>query len=327
MERKIMAKLEQWKQQSDKRQPLVLKGVRQCGKTHILKAFGKQSFPNMAYVNLEKNQRVAGLFNADIEPRKLIRNLEVVLGARIIPGDTLLILDEIQSCERALTALKYFAEEAPEYAVVAAGSLLGVAVSRKHYSYPVGKVITLPMQPMDFEEFLWARGQQLLASRIRESYQSMQPLEEPLHQQAIDLYHEYLIVGGMPASVKAFCETDSFLAANEEQQEILTGYDSDMGKYHETVSESVKVRACFNSIPTQLAKENHKFQYKVVQRGGSATIFGASLEWLAQAGLTLPCHRVNNPENPLSVYADVAAFKLYMADTGLLTLKSDMAAV
>ncbi len=301
--------------------PLIINGARQVGKTYILRKFGESQFRNVAYFNLETNLAVASYFRDNIAPERLLRYLEVAGGEKIIPGETLVIFDEIQSSERALTSLKYFCEEVPQYHIAAAGSLLGVAINRERYSFPVGKVETLTMGPLDFEEFLWARGKEALCELIRTAYAHMEPLPEALHQEAIELYREYLLVGGMPASINAFLRRGSFLDVTIVQSEILDNYVADMAKYA-SAADSVKIRGCYNSIPAQLAKENKKFQYKVVQKGGSATLFGESIEWLDLAGVVLKCRRIDQAYEPISVYADLSAFKLYMGDVGLLTAKS-----
>lgn len=321
MKRKIEKQLHIWKNRKIDRKPLVLNGARQVGKTYILRKFGEKEFKNVVYVNLESNITMAAYFEDTISPEKLIRYLEVSTGEKIVPGETLIIFDEIQSCERALTALKYFCEEVPEFHVAAAGSLLGVAINRQKYSFPVGKVETLTLYPLDFEEYLWARGKELLSEEIWNAYRTMERLSEPFHKEAVELYREYLLVGGMPACVKMFRDSNSFLDVFIIQNEILDNYVADMAKYADH-SDSVRIRACYNSIPSQLAKDNKKFQYKVVQKGGTATIFGASIEWLNLAGIVLKCQRINEAYEPISVYADLSAFKLYMGDVGLLTMKA-----
>ena len=322
MKRKITGQLVEWKNSST-RKPLILNGARQVGKTFTLREFGRENYKNTVYVNLESNGTVASMFNDDISPSKLIKYLEAETGERILPNETLVILDEIQSCERAVTSLKYFCEEAPEYHIAAAGSLLGVAINRNQTSFPVGKVNVLRLYPLDFEEFLTATGNDLLIDEITECYAQMSPMNEGLHQKALDLYHDYLIIGGMPEAVKAFIETNSYIDASLVQSSIIDSYTADMAKYASN-SETVKIRACYNSIPAQLAKDNKKFQYKVVQKGGSSTIFGASLEWLKQAGVILECQRVDQGTMPLPVYADQTSFKIYMSDVGLLVNKSQM---
>ena len=320
MERKIMNRLLAWKDKSD-RKPLLLNGARQVGKTYILQKLGREHFDNMVYVNLEKNLLIAGFFQDNIDPHRIIRYLEASTQEKIVPGKTLLVLDEIQACERALTALKYFCEEAPEYHVAAAGSLLGVAIHREKYSFPVGKVETVTLHPFDFEEYLLARQKELLLQEIRNSFSAMTPLPEALHQEAVDLYREYLVIGGMPASIETFLRDGSFLNVPDVQGEIVNSYVADMAKYANN-TESVRIRACFRSVPAQLAKDNKKFQYKVVQRGGSAALFSNAIEWLAYAGVVLKCQKVQHAEEPLSVYADLSSFKLYLGDVGLLTMQS-----
>lgn len=321
MKRKIEKYLLAWKNKIGSRLPLIVNGARQVGKTYILRKFGEEQFKNVVYINLETNLAIASYFADNIAPERLLRYLEASTGERIIPGETLIILDEIQSCERALTSLKYFCEETPEFHIVAAGSLLGVAINRQRYSFPVGKVETITLYPLDFEEFLWARNKEFLCQEIRGAYESMEPLPDALHQEAIELYREYLLIGGMPACINAFLASGSFLDVPLVQSEISDNYIADMAKYASN-TDSVKIRACYNSIPAQLAKDNKKFQYKVVQKGGSATLFGASIEWLNLAGVVLKCQRINQAYEPIAVYADLSAFKLYMGDVGLLTMKS-----
>ncbi|MGN0582946.1 MAG: ATP-binding protein [Oscillospiraceae bacterium] len=322
MKRKVTQQLIEWKN-SHSRKPLILNGARQVGKTFILREFGRENYKNVVYVNLESNSTVASMFNDDISPSKMIKYLEAETKEHILPGETLVILDEIQSCERAVTSLKYFCEEAPEYHIAAAGSLLGVAINRNQTSFPVGKVNVIRLYPLDFEEFLTATGNDLLIDQITECYNSILPMNEALHKRALDLYHDYLIVGGMPEAVKSFIETNSYIDSGLIQSSIIDNYTADMAKYA-TSSEAVKIRACYNSIPAQLAKDNKKFQYKVVQKGGSSTIFGASLEWLSQAGVILKCQRADQGTMPLPVYADQTSFKIYMSDVGLLVNKSHM---
>lgn len=305
------------------RKPLILNGARQVGKTYILREFGRENYKNVVYINLESNETAASMFDGDIDPKRLIKCLEAEAGERILPNETLVIIDEIQSCERAATSLKYFCEQAPEYHIAAAGSLLGVAINRNKTSFPVGKVNIIQLFPLDFEEFLWANNNDMLCNEIKRCYENIEPMNEALHKKAIELYHDYLIVGGMPEAVKSFVETNSYIDANLVQTSIIDNYTADMAKYASN-SEAVKIRACYNSIPAQLAKDNKKFQYKVVQKGGSATIFGASLDWLKQAGVILECQRVDQGMHPLAVYADQTAFKVYMSDVGLLVNKSRM---
>ena len=322
MKRKIYNELVKWKDKSD-RMPLIVNGARQVGKSYILQEFGKQEFDSYIIVNLEIDKALIEKFDENPTPAAIIQYLESAHSQRIIPGKTLVILDEIQACERALTSLKYFCEQAPEYHVVAAGSLLGVAINRQKYSFPVGKVNEITLFSMDFEEFLWALGRENFAELIREHYESNEPLD--VHSMAIDFYNQYLIVGGMPAAVKEFINTNSFVAVADIQNRILNEYIADMAKYAEP-STSIKIRTCYESIPAQLAKENHKFQYSVVQRGGSATIFGESIEWLKYAGVVLKCQKTTHGTMPIKVYVDLSDFKLYMSDVGMLTMQSGIVA-
>ncbi len=322
MRRKIMDSLCEWKTQKG-RMPLVLNGARQVGKTYILEEFGRQYYANTVRFNLEADTRARMVFEDDLNPQTIILQLESISSQRILPNETLLILDEIQASERALTALKSFCEQAPEYHICAAGSMLGVAVHREKYSFPVGKVNELQLFPLDFEEFLWAMSKQSLAELICQHAQTNTKMPSALHEEALALWRQYMVVGGMPAVVEEYVQSNSIVRIADIQQRILNEYVADMAKYASPAT-SFKIRSCYNSIPAQLAKENHKFQYKVVQRGGSATIFGESIEWLHYAGIVLKCQEVENAVIPLAAYADLGDFKLYMSDVGLLTMKSGM---
>jgi len=322
MRRKIAQELIKWKNKPS-RMPLIINGARQVGKSYILQEFGKLEFDNFIIVNLETDKALVEKFEENITPIPIIQYLESAHSQRIIPGKTLIVFDEIQACERALTSLKYFCEQTPEYHVAAAGSLLGIAVNRQKYSFPVGKVDEIMLFPMDFEEFLWALDREDFSKLIREHFESNEPLD--IHSILIDLYNKYLIVGGMPAAVKEFINTNSFVAAADIQNKILNEYIADMAKYAEPAT-SIKIRACYESIPAQLAKENRKFQYSVVQKGGSATIFGESIEWLLFAGVILKCQKTTQGLMPIKVYVDLSDFKLYMSDVGMLTMKSGIAA-
>lgn len=324
MKRKIEEKLLAWVK-AEKRMPLLLQGARQVGKSFILDWLGKSCFESVIHINLETNISVAKTFEGDITPERIIHAVEAASQKQVKPESTLIIFDEIQSSERALMALKMFCEEAPEYFVAAAGSLLGVAINREKFSFPVGKVHELTLFPLDFEEFLWATGDEILASQIREHYGSMEPMSEAAHARALERYKQYLIVGGMPASVNTFVQTNSIMAPSEVQMGILNDYTADMAKYA-SPAQSVKIRGCYDSIPVQLTKENRKFQYKIVQRGGTATIFGESLDWLLFAGLIHKCNLIDNGFMPVAAYVDVSDFKIYAGDVGIMTLKSGMPA-
>lgn len=324
MRRKIYDTLVEWKNKPG-RMPLILDGARQVGKSYILKEFGAREFRNFIVVNLETDIALARQFEEHITPEPIIRYLESVHGQRIVAGETLVIFDEIQACARALTSLKYFQEQAPQYHVVAAGSLLGVAINRNHaeYSFPVGKVNEMTLHPMDFEEFLWASGRDNIADSIRRHYESNQPLD--VHSLALELYNMYLIVGGMPAAVNEFVATGSFVAAADIQNRVLNEYIADMAKYADPAT-SVKIRGCYESIPSQLAKENRKFQYSVVRRGGTSSLFGEAIEWLNYAGVVLKCQKITRGQLPIKAYVDLSDFKLYMSDVGMLTSRSGLSA-
>lgn len=322
MKRILTSKLIEWRDKKN-RMPLLLHGARQVGKTYLLKEFGKTCFENTVYINLENNAAVNAFFESDISPERIVQYLETIVSERILPGKTLLILDEIQSSERALLSLKTFCEDAPQYHVVAAGSLLGVAINREKYSFPVGKVDELKLFPLDFEEFLWATGNESLALHIREHFYRDEKMPLALHEQSMELFKRYFIVGGMPAAVLEWVESNSLLPVVDIQTRILNEYVVDMAKYA-TPTTSVKIRGCYQSIPAQLAKDNAKFQYKVVQRGGTATIFGEAIEWLTSAGVALKCQRLEHGTIPINAYADLSDFKLYMGDIGILTMRSGM---
>jgi len=322
MKRKILKSLVEWKA-SEERKPLILNGARQVGKTYILEKFGKEHFESVIYINMEIEGDVRNFIEKELAPYKIIQFIESTKRQDIIPEKTLIFFDEIQASERTLTALKYFCEQTPEYYIVAAGSLLGVAINREKYSFPVGKVNEFYMFPLDFEEFLWALGYEKLAEEIKNHYANNETMPEALHNVALELYQKYFIIGGMPAAVKTFIKTDSFLKVQIVQNDILNEYIADMAKYADSAT-SIKIRACYDSIPTQLAKENTKFQYKIVRRGGTATIFGEAIEWLNLAHITLKCQRLEHAFIPINAYMDLINFKLYMGDIGVLTLRSEI---
>ena len=322
MKRKILESLVEWKT-SEERKPLILNGARQVGKTYILEEFGKEHFENVIYLNMEIEGAVRNFIENELSPRKIIQFIESTKRQKIIPEKTLIFFDEIQASERTLTSLKYFCEQTPEYYIVAAGSLLGVAINREKYSFPVGKVNEFYMFPLDFEEFLWALGYEKLAEEIKKHYANNEAMPEALHNVALEFYQKYFIVGGMPAAVKTFIKTEDFLKVQVVQNNINNEFIVYMTKYADTLT-SVKIRACYDSIPAQLAKENTKFQYKVVQRGGTATIFGEAIEWLNLANITLKCQRLEHGFIPINAYMDLINFKLYMGDIGILTLRSEI---
>ena len=320
MKRKIEQKLLTWKN-SENRMPLIVNGARQIGKTYSILEFGKQNFRNVVHINLETDKVIADIFEQNITPKFIVNRLEAITGEVISKTDTLIFFDEIQACERALTSLKYFCEDAPEYFVVAADSLLGVAVNRQKYSFPVGKVDELYMFPLDFEEFLWAMNREIFAEEIKSHFTENKAFDEAMHNFGLDLFYQYCIVGGMPAVINNYLINNSFMLIKDPQAKIMNEYIADMSKYA-TPATSVKIRACYDSIPTQLSKENRKFQYKIAMKGGTASIFGESIDWLLSAGVILKCNKVEQGVMPLKGQIDFSDFKLYMSDIGMLTMHS-----
>lgn len=321
MRRKADELLREWRDRAD-RKPLLVKGVRQCGKTYLLRTHAQDLFESVVYVNLENDRSARADFSGGLDPHSIVRAIEARTGQRIVPGKTLLFIDEIQACEEALTSLKYFCEDAPEYYVAAAGSLLGVAINHQSYSFPVGKTDLIEMTPLDFEEFLWAMGHDQLVDEIRSSFEIMGPLAPSLHEKALGLYRQYLVVGGMPEAVQTYIDDQSIIDVAEKHRIILDGYSADTNKYADERL-SAKTRACFDSIPQQLAKENRKFQYKVVRAGGgNASLFGDALDWLVLSGTVARCSLVGQIESPLEAFVNPSAFKIYQADTGLLVSKA-----
>ena len=326
MKRKAESFLWQWKEKSG-RKPLLLTGSRQTGKTYLVRDFSSRAFSDNLYLNLEMDSRARDVFSSSVDPDVIIRNLGIIYGKRFEDDRTVLILDEVQSSENAITSLKYFAEKMPSVPVIATGSLLGVAINRENYSFPVGKVDEMRLYPMSFEEFLIASGKEDLVSEMTLSYEKMTPIDSVLHDLAVTLYRDYLLVGGMPETVAVYIDggCSDYSASRKIQGEIINGYLNDMARYMAR-SEAVNARACYNSLPVQLGKDNRKFQYKLAKRGGTAAIFGSSIEWLRQAGIVLPCVKLTEPETPLKAHEDIASFKLYASDPGLLCCMSNLSA-
>lgn len=316
--------LEEWRQ-SPHRKPLILQGARQVGKTYSLLAFGRAHYENVAYFNFETNPKLNATFDEDISPAYLIPILSHIAGQTIVREKTLIIFDEVQLCERALTSLKYFCEDAPDYHIVVAGSLLGVAVNRTQFSFPVGKVDIKTMYPMDMEEFLLALGEDDLVERIRECFQNDAPLPSALHDKAMLLYRQYLVVGGMPECVLQFAQTKDYILVRHTQDTILTSYLNDMSKYN-TANEIKKTRLTYDNITVQLSKKNTRFQYKLIKKGGRASEFENAIEWLTLSGIVSQVYRVEQIKKPLENYRDIDAFKIYVSDLGLLCAKKDLAA-
>ena len=287
--------------------------------------FANQAYRNHVYVSLEVDEFIVREINRDMRPQSVLAALSQYRGVAIDPGNTLVILDEIQNCERALTSLKYFAEEMPELDVMAAGSLLGVAINRKKYSFPVGKVETLQMHPLDFEEYLDAIGKQERALEIRKAFTERIALPEYIHEELMRDYRAFLLHGGMPAVVRSRLGGDTFGASRAIANGIVTQYLADMSKYCGS-GESVKIRMAYDSIPAQLAKENTKFQYGAAKKGASSSYFGSAIDWLKASGTVLMCRRIQHGLYPPASQMDVSAFKLYMSDVGLLSARTLMTA-
>lgn len=324
MYRKIMRYLEAWKN-SPHRKPLILQGARQVGKTYAVLEFGRTHYDNVAYFNFETSPRLAQTFAEDISPDYLIPVLSHIAGQTIVRERTLIVLDEVQLCERALTSLKYFCEDAPEYHIIVAGSLLGVAVNREAFSFPVGKVDMKTMYQMDMEEFLLAVGEEALAQRIRACFDTDTPLPAALHEAAMQRYRQYLTVGGMPECVLQYAQTQDQVLVRHTQDTILAGYLNDMSKYN-TQNEIKKTRLVYDNVTVQLSKKNTRFQYKLIKKGARAAEFENALEWLCLSGVISRVYRAEQVKKPLENYRDSDAFKVYVSDLGLLCAKKNLAA-
>ena len=322
MVRKITRFLEEWKE-SAHRKPLILQGARQVGKTYSILEFGREHYENVAYFNFETNPGLSNTFEENISPSYLIPVLSHIAGQTIVREKTLIVLDEVQLCERALTALKYFCEEEPDYHIIVAGSLLGVAVSRTKFSFPVGKVDMKTLYPMDMEEFLLALGEDSLVEQIKSSFQTDTPLPAALHSAAMELYRQYLVVGGMPECVRQFAETKDYILVRHTQDTILASYMNDMSKYN-SANEIKKTRLAYDGITVQLSKKNTRFQYKMLKKGGRASEFENAIEWLCLSGIVSRVFRVEQIKKPLENYRDIDAFKIYVSDPGLLCAKKDL---
>ena len=324
MYRKIMNYLEAWKE-SKHRKPLILQGARQVGKTYSVLEFGRNNYENVVYFNFETNPKLNETFEENISPDYLIPILSHIAGQTIVKEKTLIIFDEVQLCERALTSLKYFCEDAPDFHIIVAGSLLGVAVNRAEFSFPVGKVDMKTMYPMDMEEFMLAMDEAQLVAKIRECFDSDKPMPAALHDAAMQLYRQYLVVGGMPECVMQFAETKDYILVRHTQDTILASYLNDMSKYNNT-NEIKKTRLAYDNITVQLSKKNTRFQYKLIKKGGRASEFENAIEWLGLSGIVSKVYKVQQIKKPLENYRDIDAFKIYVSDLGLLCAKKDLAA-
>ena len=318
MERTAMHSLTEWKNK-EKRKPLIVRGVRQCGKTWLIKEFGKRKYAQVAYVNFESSKSMQSIFSADFDINRIILAIQIDTGLRIDPENTLIVLDEIQEAEGGLTSLKYFYENAPQYHVIAAGSLLGVALHSTR-SFPVGKVDFMDLYPLSFDEFLSAIGQGQLANLLKSQDWEM---IKNFKVKYTDLLKQYYYIGGMPEVVSSFIETNDLNEVRDLQKDILASYEQDFSKH--APSEIVpRIRMLWNSIPVQLAKENNKFVYGQVKSGARAKDYELALSWLIDSGLIYKVERITKPGIPLIGYADSSAFKLFIVDTGLLSAIGDI---
>lgn len=313
MERTAFHALQEWKAQPN-RKPLVLKGARQVGKTWLMKTFGQRCYADMAYFNFDEDRALGPLFEANKEPHRIIELLSLIAGRKIVPGETLVVFDEIQECPDALNALKYFKERANEYHIVAAGSLLGTLLAQPK-SYPVGMVNLLDLAPLTFDEFLAATNPMLF-----DYFKAITPgqtIEEIFHERLLEAYHFYLIIGGMPECVASWTQERDPARVRQIQRESLAVYENDFSKHNGRVN-SARLLMVFRSIVSQLAKPNEKFMYGVVREGARARDFEEAIEWLVSAGLLLRVHNVSKVEHPLAAFERLDQFKLFLFDTGLL---------
>lgn len=316
MERSIYSSLKKWKE-SPTRKPLILQGARQVGKTYILKEFGAREYSEVVYINCDDNNDMQNMF-VDYDVDRIIRSLSAISGVSIKPSTTLLILDEIQEVERGLASLKYFCEKAPEYHVAVAGSLLGITL-HEGTSFPVGKVDMLYMYPMDFEEFLLAMGKEQLVELLRSnSWTALTPLRGML----TELLRQYYFVGGMPEAVKAYVERGDIWEVRSIHSKIIDAYRNDMSK-HVPKQQVQRINMVWNSIPSQLARDNKKFIYGALRKGARANDFEIAIQWLVDSGLVHKVHRISKPVVPLKFYEDMSSFKLFLLDCGLLGALSE----
>lgn len=312
MYRYAMENLREWKNKKN-RKPLIIEGARQVGKTWLMKEFGKQEYTNTVYINFDSNSRMAELFSADLDITRILRGIEIYTGKKINSEDTLIIFDEVQEVPKALSSLKYFYEDAPEYHVICAGSLLGIAL-HGGTSFPVGKVEFMKLFPMSFREFLTATGKEQYVELLEQKdYQMISSFK----QIYIDALKEYYYVGGMPEAVSSYSQVHDLEDVRNIQNMILAAYEQDFSK-HAPVSIVPKIRMVWNSIPSQLAKENRKFIYGLLRKGARAKDYETAIMWLIDCGLIHKVSRITTPNLPLKAYEDLKAFKLYLVDIGLL---------
>lgn len=313
MERFAIEKLIAWKDSAD-RKPMVLRGARQVGKTWLMQEFGRRCYRNTVYFNFDEEDALKSIFESNKNPARIIELLSMISGEKILPGETLILFDEVQECPEALNSLKYFCEKAGEYHIIAAGSLLGTLLAQPK-SYPVGKVNLLEIAPLTFDEFLLANDEGLY--RYYCSIQKEQSIEEIFHHRLMELYHYYLIIGGMPECVSSWLNHKDPEKVLQIQRELIEVYENDFSKHNGKVN-SGRILMVFRSIVSQLAKENEKFVYGAVREGGRARDFEEAIEWLVSAGMLNRVCNVSKPEHPLPAFDKLDSFKLYLFDTGLL---------
>ena len=312
MYRYAMENLREWKNKKN-RKPLIIEGARQVGKTWLMKEFGKQEYTNTVYINFDSNSRMAELFSADLDITRILRGIEIYTGKKINIEDTLIIFDEVQEVPKALSSLKYFYEDAPDYHVICAGSLLGIAL-HGGTSFPVGKVEFMKLFPMSFREFLTATGKEQYVELLEQKDHQMISSFKQIY---IDALKEYYYVGGMPEAVLSYSQAHDLEDVRNIQNMILAAYEQDFSK-HAPVSIVPKIRMVWNSIPSQLAKENRKFIYGLLRKGARAKDYETAIMWLIDCGLIHKVSRITTPNLPLKAYEDLKAFKLYLVDIGLL---------
>ena len=317
MKRYAMKSLEKWKNDKNHK-PLIIQGARQVGKTWLMQEFGAQQFKKTAYFIFEKNERLQNIFKGDLDARRILDSLSILAGFKITK-DTLILFDEIQESPEAITSLKYFYEQLPEYYIIAAGSLLGVALHRG-LSFPVGKVNFMTLYPLSFYEFLDAIGENM---KLEQLEQGNLDILKPFHTDLIELVKKYLFIGGMPEAVLSYATEKDLYKVRKIQNEILFSYQNDFSK-HIPLNDQAKLKMLWASIPTQLAKENKKFMYGKIEHGARAKEFENAIAWLEASGLIHRVYRIKKPDLPLSAYKDLSAFKIFMTDVGLLSAMSNL---
>ncbi|MCA6410960.1 MAG: ATP-binding protein [Cytophagales bacterium] len=318
MNRLHFEELKEWKK-GKKRKPLIIQGARQVGKTWLMKEFGRREFETVVYLNFESSSRLRELFVADFDIERIITSIEIEANQKIIPSKTLLLFDEVQEAEKGLTALKYFYEQAPEYYIIAAGSLLGVSMQKQN-SFPVGKVDFIKLHPLSFKEFLLNLGEEKLYDQLTASNFEVLTL---FHQKLVEYLRLYYFIGGMPEVVAHYIEHKNIALVRDIQQKILIGYENDFAKHapHEIIP---RIKLVWNSILSQLAMENRKFMYGQIKKGARAKDFEMAINWLVDAGLILKVNRITKPTLPLNAYTDMDAFKLFLVDIGLLNAMGNL---